>query len=142
MIGYSWGGEAAFDAAEKLKRNGYDVDVMLLLDPELAGRNHAAGIWGAHASVPSNVEDAVEFKAHFSTDFGNDTLNWLADNFQDGETQIEGALRVDLPSYVDTGYGGESQRIDHQTMVQSPKGHEYVSNLMASYLMYFYGQYR
>jgi pimeloyl-ACP methyl ester carboxylesterase len=141
LMAYSWGGPAAFRVAEALGYAGpvgdqptYNVDLMLLMDPEFFGRKQGS-IFGPE-QVPANVDRAVEYKAMFPTEGG---LYRILPLPQDGEPEIRGALRVNLAGYIDI-FPTESLKMTHQTIVNTRAGHEMMKRYLKGELSFFLGQ--
>ena len=140
VLGYSWGGPASFALARNLDQpdvlrgqESVDVDLMLLLDPEFAGRERNNPLF-LPPQMPENVTKAIYFKAQYTTA----SLDWVpVSGFQDGAPMIQGALRIDLAAYVDVRPYGESIKLDHQTIVNTMQGREIVRKQLVSMLSVF-----
>lgn len=140
LMAYSWGGPAAFRVAQKLgnaglngKEQTYDVDLMLLIDPEFYGRSKSSLF--QVEQVPENVSRAVEYKAQFPT-HGFEYFPFP----QNGESNIEGALRVELTAYADVEGLDETVKMTHQSIVNTQAGHSMMRRYLTSELHRLLGQ--
>jgi hypothetical protein len=140
LMAYSWGGPAAFRVAEALGNPGrlgdqptYNVDLMLLMDPEFFGRKQGSPF--SSEQVPANVDRAVEYKAMFPTEGYSGILK----SIQDGEPEIRNALRVELTGHIEV-LPGESLQMTHQTIVSTRAGHEMMKRYLRSELLMLFGQ--
>jgi pimeloyl-ACP methyl ester carboxylesterase len=63
LVGYSYGGTTALDLANKLKRRGVTVDMLVTIDPATLGSNPTDMIPSAASSpfVPNNVKFAINY---------------------------------------------------------------------------------
>ncbi|MCB9139738.1 MAG: hypothetical protein H6642_15455 [Caldilineaceae bacterium] len=120
VIGYSWGGGGALEFANMLNKADIGINGLVLIDPvqEMRGVSGQSGLdnfgamaveaakrWLLGAGIPDNVEAAVNFYA------GAEDM-WVFN----GETNVVGALNVELTEFVTDG---QSRSVNHHNIMNA-----------------------